>query len=61
MGDMADHLIEQGMDSYFAHLHGDCDTDGPCQECEEREVRLAKRRKADARRRKAKRSTQEGV
>ena len=35
MGDMADWLIEQGEDEWFAHLANDCGQYGPCQYCEE--------------------------
>ena len=54
MGDMADHLIEQGMDDWLSHKTGDCDTDGPCQYCYEREQRNEKRSKQ---RRKQKRES----
>ena len=32
MGDMADHLTEQGQQAYWEHLDGRCD--GPCPYCE---------------------------
>ena len=35
MGDMADDLIEQGMDALDAHLRGECDFAEPCQYCDE--------------------------
>lgn len=62
MGDMADYLIEQGMDALAQHEAGGCD--GPCQECDaeekEQKARLrarAKRMRARAKRRKAQKST----
>ena len=36
MGDIADYVIEQGMDHWHAHLAGDCGPD-PCQYCEKEE------------------------
>jgi hypothetical protein len=37
MGDIADHLTEQGEDQWHRHLHGQCGED-PCQYCEEDEA-----------------------
>jgi ribonuclease HI len=36
MGDIAEHLNEQGQEAYDAHLRGECGQDGPCQYCEEK-------------------------
>jgi len=36
MGDIADYLIEQGEDQYFAHLRGECED--ICPYCEATEV-----------------------
>jgi len=44
MGDMADYLIEQGEDAYFAHLAGDCDQQCPCQYCAEDERKKQNRK-----------------
>jgi len=37
MGDMADYDIEQGMDMWLAHQHGQCFED--CRYCDEEDIK----------------------
>lgn len=37
MGEMADALIEEGMDGWLAHISGDCNYLDPCPYCEAEE------------------------
>lgn len=37
MGEMADYDIEEGQERLQLHLNGDCDTEDPCEYCEQEE------------------------